>query len=461
MTTEKLQEIINLPPSEAVDKLQVDELQLPNWKTDLLPQYDSMEHEIHKNLTKYPPKLNNKGVDEFRRISLAKQEETVNKVSQSMFYNDVIRQYDLDENSSEIAAKELLEKNYKINGNIDAINIERSKELFKCCQVATIWKLKEEPIIIDGITSQYNLCGKVYSPALGYTLYPYISPENTLIGISIYWKDSINSIDNLITYLPGAVISYQKTTDNWEQVSFQRTNTDQMPIVYSYIREPIWGGDSGTILIEILEEILSKNQMYIDKNTAPTYYVYHGEGGKVSDAKETSSDSRRVVFVGKDGFMKTVEWSGAGNALSWQFNTILDEYYQQVQVFNNSPGAMQKTPMSADNKEILLFDSKAKAKDLSGEFTAMFNSEFKIIRWLTGIQFPSMNQNLSKLSAKHIITPYSVKSKVDTSNYVQTAIAAGAMSQKTGIEVLNEVDNVENELDLIAEEQSRNTNNLL
>ena len=102
---------------------------------------------------------------------------------------------------------------------------------------------------------------------------------------------------------------------------------------------------------------------YIDKNTVPTYVIYKGEGGRVSKVEEKPDDSRRVIVVEKGGFMNAVQWEGAKDAVEWQYRTIEEQFYQQTQVFNNSPSAMQKTPLSADNKEILLFDSKARAKD--------------------------------------------------------------------------------------------------
>ena len=98
------------------------------------------------------------GVDQIRRIPLAKQKEAVNKMAQSLFYTDVVRKYDI-ENDDEQAeeAKEALEINYKVLNAVDSLNMERGKELFKSCQVATVWRLEKKRTTIKGKTSEFAL----------------------------------------------------------------------------------------------------------------------------------------------------------------------------------------------------------------------------------------------------------------------------------------------------------------
>ena len=461
MTIEQLQEILNLPPAEAVGKLQKSDISIPDWKTELLPQYDAMQHAILTDFTRYPLKLRD-GADDFRRIPIAKQKEAVNKMAQSMFFQDVIRKYDIDKDDAPLQeAKEAFETNYKNENSVDSLNMERAKELYKCCQVATVWKLEANPSIIKDKVSQFSLTHTLYSPALGYELYPYLAAGDRLLGISIAWTEAGSGSKKMNTYVPGAVISYANEGEGWQQIDFHQTGTERIPIIFSFIDEPVWGGDSGTKLVEILEEILSKQQMYIDKNTVPTYVLYRGKGGRVVKVEEKADDARRVITVGEDGFMKAIEWGGAKDAIAWQYHTIEEQFYQQTQVFNNSPSAMSKTPLSADNKEILLFDSKAKAKDLSGEYAIMLLEEFEVVKWLMSIQFPVWATALERLNCRSIITPYSVRSLKDRVDTIVSAKNAGVISLQQSVEELDLVDNVENEVELILEEQNREANNFL
>jgi len=189
--------------------------------------------------------------------------------------------------------------------------------------------------------------------------------------------------------------------------------------------------------------------------------IYKGENGRVSNVEEKPDDARRVIVVGKDGFMNAIQWEGAKEAVEWQYRTIEEQFYQQTQVFNNSPSAMQKTPLSADNKEILLFDSKARAKDYGGEYVYMLNEEFELVRQLLSVQYPHMADAFGRLNCRSVITPYSVRSLKDRAESVKIARDAGVLSIQQGVEELDLADNVSNEVDQILNERNQEITNLL
>ena len=132
MTNAELAEVIGLisSPDDLVSKLQESSFDdLPQW-TDLEKQYDPQLHSIITDLITYPPKLNDKGQDEFKRTSFALQKLAVNRLVQSMFATFVQRQYDYDkDNESEQLAVDILENIYKTRNKIDKENIERGKKL--------------------------------------------------------------------------------------------------------------------------------------------------------------------------------------------------------------------------------------------------------------------------------------------------------------------------------------------
>ena len=122
---------------------------------------------------------------------------------------------------------------------------------------------------------------------------------------------------------------------------------------------------------------------------------------------------------------------------------------------------MQKTPLSADNKEILLFDSKARAKDYGGEYVYMLTEEFDLVKKLMAVQFPVWANQLEMLNCRSIITPYSVRSLKDRAESIKIARDAGVISIEQGVEELDVVDNVSNEVELIMNERNQEINNLL
>ena len=84
MNKVKLQEIFAQPSVPDIIKgLQVSSYTGPKW-ADLKKQYNPQEHSI-LNTVLYPPRLDENGQDQFKRVPLALQKLVVNRIAQSMF----------------------------------------------------------------------------------------------------------------------------------------------------------------------------------------------------------------------------------------------------------------------------------------------------------------------------------------------------------------------------------------
>jgi hypothetical protein len=84
MTVEELNDILAKKPTDVVKGLQETSYpDLPKW-SDLVKQYDPMQHNI-QDTTLYPAKLNDANRDDFKRTSLGLQKLAVSRIAQSMF----------------------------------------------------------------------------------------------------------------------------------------------------------------------------------------------------------------------------------------------------------------------------------------------------------------------------------------------------------------------------------------
>ena len=461
MTVEQLQAILVLPTGEMVKGLQVENPTVPLW-TDLLKQYDVEQHDIFDTV-KYPPKLNDNNQDDLKRTGLALQKLVVDRLAQSMFGTPVKRTYNSPiESETTNTVISLIEEVYGVRNNIDTSNIERAKQLNAACQIVTVWKVKEKPQMYNGEQSKYKLTHKSYSEMNGYKIYPIFDNDGDILAISIYHTDTDN-IEHQVTYLnteTPSVITLVKL-DDWVEIPEATKPLTIFPCIYQSYTAPVWGGNGGTLLVSQLEEVESFDGLYVKRNSLPTFLLDFGEtsGRARTNTEEKQMDSRHIVVVGKGGKMQDVTWAGAGVAVENRVRRLRNAFFEQCQVPDTSFTHMIQSNTSAENKELVFADVKAKAKDLGGEWAKFFYEELEIVKHFLSVILPSYTQELMQLSVKSTIVPYNVQSRKETADYVATA--GGSMSLATQVRVLGEVDNVDNEITKIEEEKSADTNLLV
>ena len=460
MTTEELALILAKPPSEIISDLEKTSYTIPKW-SDLVVQYDPLQHIIW-NTTEYPEKLNANGRDDFKRTALGLQRLAVDRISQSMFSTPVTRQYNYDrDNEKQKKAIDIVEQIYKTDNYIDAENIERAKAKNASCQMATVWFSYEEENIVEDEPSKFRLGHTTYSEVDGYKLYPQTDPNGNIIVISIFYTDT-SEVDHMIVYTNDEkpqVIIFDKLED-WAVRDGYPKPLEFFPVVYGWLKEPVWGGLAGTNLVEQLEEMESYQGLYIKRNALPTFTLDYGEieDGQPADTDETSEDSRRIVRVGKGGGMEDVTWGGADEAITSRYNRIRNAFFEQIQVPDTSFANMIKSNTSAENKELIFADAKAKAKDLGGEWETLFYKEMQIILKFAAIMFPTYAEEYKTISVRSTINPYSIKTKMENAEYVMTG--GQAMSLETQVRELGAVDDVASEVEAIEKEQGTQNNQL-
>jgi len=463
MTREKLAEILALGSiEEQIKALSVSSFSVPKW-SDLEKQYDPNEHSIVKDLVRYPVIVGDKGLDDMKRITRGLQRLGVNRMSQAIFSTPVERQYSFDrENENHKTAIDVLEYIYRTDNNIDSENLERCKRNNSSCQVATVWYTVEEPTITEGLESKKSLRHNSYSPMDGYTLWPNTDNNGNLIVISFEYKDSSDTeyFDVYANLEKPEFIRYIKDGSDWTKSEDSKL-IEVFPVVYTHMDQPVWGGDTGTTQVEIIEETLSYSSMYIKKNNVPFATMDMGEvpGGNTSTTEESDEDKRRILKVGKGGKVQYVVWDVNNSATEQQIKNMENAFYDDNQIPNISFSNLINSNTSADNKEIMLADSKAKAIDLGGEWQKLFNTELnKIIIPIAKIMFPSLKESFNVISVRSVIKPYSTRTDKERAEFVATA--GSAMSLSTQVAYLNKADDVEQEVDAIENERGANANQL-
>lgn len=462
MTREELEKILTKSPEEIVKDLQKTSYpNLPKWD-DLVKQFDPMQHSIW-NETTYPPKLNDNNQDDFKRTALGLQKLAVSRVAQSMFSTPTKRTYNYDKKSEqEQKIVDILEQVYRTDNYIDSENIERAKKLNASCQIATVWYAYEQENIIEGESSKLKLGHTTYSEMDGYKLYPILDENGNMLVISIGYTDAEEK-EHMDVYINAEIpqyIRFDKIGDWIKNEDRSKSPLEVFPVVYAPLPEPIWGGDAGTNLVEQLEEMESYQGLYIKRNALPTFTQVMGDvtGMQQAEITESSNDSRRIIKLGVGGSMEDVTWAGADEAITSRYNRIRNAYFEQVQMPDTSFANMINSNTSAENKELLFVDAKAKAKDLGGEWEKLFYDELIIVKKFAAVFFPKFAKLLETISIRSTIIPYSIKSKKENAEFVATG--GGAMSLATQVAELGLVDDVNAEVEIIQEERGIQSNQL-
>lgn len=465
MTIEELKEILALPPDEAVEALKESSFLVPLWE-DLEPQYDPLQHTIY-NTTIYPIKENDNGADDFKRTALAMQKLAVSRISQALFATPTKRIWNFDKTSErQIQAVDIIEEIYRVHNYIDSENIERAKKNNAACEIVTIWSSYEPkiPLIVSGEVAKLKLTHSTYSPIDGYTIYAQKDSNGELIVVSIGYQDA-DDIEFLDVYTNSDTIQFFRfkndgewALDDTEGLENPKT-LEIFPVVHTWLSEPVWGGLAGTGLVEQLEEIESYDGMYIKRNSNPAFTAYYGEGDLRKETEENTNNVRDIIEVAKGGQVTDITWQGAGKAVENRYTRLRNAFFETNQVPDNSFATLINSQTSAENKELVFSDVKAKAMDLGGEWSKMFYEEIIIVLRFAAIMFPSFKTEFETISARSVIQPYNLKSTKDSAEIV--AMAGASMSTETQVRELDLVDDIEQEVEAIEENRSTQANQLL
>lgn len=104
---------------------------------------------------------------------------------------------------------------------------------------------------------------------------------------------------------------------------------------------------------------------------------------------------------------------------------------------------------------MMFIDAQLKVVDEQGIWIEFLHREFSVIRAFAARLFPEYSAEISALEAEIQITPWRIEDEGDKiNNYTSATGGKAIMSQRTAIEQLGKVDDVDVELERIQEEET-------
>lgn len=386
------------------------------------------------------------------RIALGLQKLAVKRIGELCFGLPVKRVYKPQTEGEKRAAR-ILEDIFKKN-RIDSLNNERSRYLYASCEFATIWYTQKKSSIYAGEATTYRLRCKSYSPMKDTEIYPRFDEYDDLIALSLAYsrKKGDTTTEYFETYTETRHLRWRKDQGGaWEEdMAPEEIYIEKIPGVYAYREEPIWEDESPNVYEA--EWTLSRNGNYLRKNLKPKWVVFTDENIKFGNERDTDVTSRDVLKYPKDAKAGYETWDQAIDSLKYHIETIRQNFFSQLQLPEMSSDAMKSMPMSAESRKMIFIDGELKVTDESGLWYEAFYREINVVKAYAKKMYPSLAKDFDALSVEVVITPYQIQDEAEKVNIYTNATGKQVMSQRTAVERLGYVDDVDEEMALIQAE---------
>ena len=436
-------------PQWTIDQLKRKTVMVRPW-TKLEKEYEQRKHPV-MNTTLYPDKVTKKGVEKVTRITLGLQKLATKRMSELMFAIPVQRVYKAETDDEKRVAK-IMEAIFEKN-RINAMNLERGRMLFAACEVVTIWYSQEQETTYGKEKSKLKLRSKSYCPKNGDELYPLFDEYDDLVALSVEYqrRENDRTVTYFDTYTATEHIRWRTDGGQAEEEVREAIELQKIPGIYIYRPEPIWEDESENIYEA--EWTLSRNGNYIRKNARPNWVVFSNE--KVKHGKEPANDNvgRNVMQYGKDDKAMYVTWEQAIDSIKFHIEEIRRNFFTQLQLPDMSMDNMKATPMSGEARKMVFIDGQMKVMDESGIWLEAFDREINIVRAFMKKMYPGLAEAIDSLIVEVVITPYQIRDEAERINNLSNATGGKAiMSQRTAVQNLGYVDDVDKELEEIQSE---------
>lgn len=447
----EIEEILALEnAADIINELKYKTVYVKSWP-ELEKEYDKKKHPVYTDPS-YLDILKKDGtIIKQCRIALGLQKLAVKRIGELCFGIPVKRIYKGKTDQEKLAGR-ILEDIFKKN-KINSVNSERSKYLYASCEFATIWYSQEMETEYAGEKTGLRLRCKSYSPMIGTNIYPLFDDFDDMIALSIEYRRQKGDVTTnyFETFTANRHIRWVSENSSWKEEIDEPIELNKIVGVYQHRDEPIWEDESDNVYE--MEWQLSREGNYLRKNLKPKWVVCSDKEITFGKEKDTDTTSRDVLKYPGDAKAGYETWDQAIDSLKFHIETLKQNFFSQLQLPEMSSEAMKTMPMSAESRKMIFIDGQLKVTDESGMWYDTFYREINVVKAFAKKMYPKLASAFDSLSVEVLITPYQIQDENEKIAMYSDAIGGKAvMSQKTAIERLGYADDVEEELQRMANE---------
>lgn len=437
---------------------------VPLWEK-LEGDYDASRHEIITNPALRPrdKRRKNGQLDRAARILYPAEKIVTRRMTQMCFTIPVERKYETgdDETLKAIAAAmEAIYEKVRING----VNKNRMLAYFGACEVCTVWYAVEEENDDYGFPCRYKFKCRSYSPMpVGMSkiseakLWPVFDEYDDMVAMCIeytitrkrqttyyfdcYTKDTFRSYTSKNGFYTDA------------EVETLPIPIGKIPAVYLWRPAPVYEGIANNR--SDIELTLSRTSDVIRKNSAPIVKVV----GDLIGEKPDGGEAREVYKLKQGGDVGLVSPAVSHDAIQYYISQLKENIEEDTQMPNLSMTNVKDLGnIGADARRTLLADAHMKVGEEKDEIIWALDRECNIIKAFLGEARNDWREGLRKLKVSHHITPFVQDDRAARiSELAEATNGKPIMSQRTAVERLGEVKDVDAEMKRLEEEQQAQT----
>lgn len=444
-------------PSDIINEIkQSKNAIMPKWE-DLKKEYDPTLHKVVTDKRILKDSVRGGEPDLSARVMYGLQRLSARRMTQMAFAIPVQRIYKTENDPVKEAQAEAIEAIYKQVG-IDSINIDRMHAYFSSCEVATLWYPTPSDNTLYGFPSKYKLRCINYSPMeekysriSQAEIYPVFDKYKDLktLGFEFIVNEGGKDVRYFQIYEADNEQLYKFDKD-WVLEEGSPLPIPKIPSVYWSRPMPIW--EDLTDTVTEIELSLSRESNILKKNSAPIL----GVKGKLIGDTPAGNVAREVYQMQDGGDIAYITWSQQIDAMKYYIDTLKQQASEELQLPNLSLENVKSLgAISGEARKTLLTDPHLKVGYESGAITKGFERETNVIKEFLALMNTKWATSIHELEVEHVITPFIQNDETAEVAKLVQATGKPIMSQKTGIQQLGFVDNVQDEYDQLLAEQDR------
>jgi SPP1 family phage portal protein len=467
-----IDEILLLPTDQQIEKLKVVQ-DLPDYESELKPQYNPEEHEVFsttirpmKLVTRSTGSVDSSGRDiteqvyeDVNRIAVPFQRIIVNRTVGFLLGNPVtIKSYAEDQQQELLT--EMVKKTL-VDNKEEYTNRKLARMVMSECQSAELWYLTEDNLFwkntVKNVNSIFKLRCKLLSPSLGDSLYPYFDDYGDMTAFSRGYtlKDNDGKdVEHFDTWTQYQIIQRQKSSGGaWEEVKAPN-QFQKIPVIYYSQAEPEWAE-----VQSMIERYETKLSNFADTNDYFGSPMVKLTGNVLSLPGKTTQG--KVIQLDTGGDAEYMAWNQAPESEKLEFEVLKNLIFSMTQTPNISFEEMKAigSNLSGFAIQLMFTDAHLKTTNKIELFGEMFQRRLNLIKHICGtIINSSLSNVVDTLQLEPIFSPYLPRNKKEE---IETlSIARGnkeLISKQTALENNPMVGNIEEEMQRMEQDTAKET----